>query len=608
MFIQSRMQYRRFCKINGRHPWREVSQDAYVDYAARARHGGKVFYFNFELAKEMGLIGKRHPRQMNAALTKAVLDAFSLVIINEYDITHGVRFSKKDIRPHRYMATRYLQCQHPSKKGLTSGDGRSIWNGCFTGRGVTWDISSCGTGATCLSPAVAIYHKHFKTGDNSFSYAGGKAELVDGVCAALMSDIFHKNGIPTERTLAIISYADGSSINVRAQKNLLRPAHLFRMLKQSRLKDLSCAVDYYIERQVANGEWPQSARGKRRYRWFLKRVSEDFARTAAQFEREYIFCWLDWDGDNVLMNGAVLDYGSVRQFGLYHHEYRYDDVERMSTTITEQKNKARYIVQTFAQIVDYLTTGRKTTLRQFGGHPTLRLFDRVFEDTKDEILLDKLGYDPDQQGIVLNDTSMRHRLRRLRLILHQFERIQSRTGIYRIEDGITADALFCVRDILRELPLYCLGADSEMDAGRFIEIMKSEYATEHDVLLTPTRRARIREFQRLYRHLVLGVAAHSGVSPRAVLSVMAKRSALINRYDRVTGDAVLHAGDRLVKHAARMGTHAVHAMFQEFVERQVLRPEYFRAYTTTRRSVRRTRGHRILRGMLQDVRDLRSGL
>ena len=134
-------------------------QDAYVDYAARARHGGKVFYFNFELAKEMGLIGKRHPRQMNAALTKAVLDAFSLVIINEYDITHGVRFSKKDIRPHRYMATRYLQCQHPSKKGLTSGDGRSIWNGCFTGRGVTWDISSCGTGATCLSPAVAIYHK-----------------------------------------------------------------------------------------------------------------------------------------------------------------------------------------------------------------------------------------------------------------------------------------------------------------------------------------------------------------------------------------------------------------------------------------------------------------
>ncbi len=602
------MQYRRFYKVNGRHPWREVSQDAYVDYAARTRHGGKVFYFNFELAKEMGLIGKRHPHQLNAALSKAVLDAFSLVIINEYDIAHGVRFAKKDIRPHQYMATRYLQCQHPSKKGLTSGDGRSIWNGCFTQRGVTWDISSCGTGATCLSPAVAIYNRHFKTGDNSFSYAGGKAELVDGVCAALMSDIFHKNGIPTERTLAIISFADGSSINVRAQKNLLRPAHLFRMLKQNRLKDLSSAVDYYIERQVSNGEWPRAALGKHRYRGFLRRVSEDFARTAAQFESEYIFCWLDWDGDNVLMNGAVLDYGSVRQFGLYHHEYRYDDVERMSTTITEQKNKARYIVQTFVQIVDYLTTGRKTALRKFDGHPMLRLFDRVFEDTKDEILLDKLGYNRDQRGIVLNDTSMRRHLRRLRSILHRFERIQSRTGIYRIEDGITADALFCVRDILRELPLYCLGTDSDMDAGRFVEIMKSEYVTEHDALLTPTRRSRIREFQRLYRHLFLAVAAHSGVSPRAVLRVMAKRSALINRYDRVTGDAVLHAGDRLVKHAARMGTRAVHAMFQEFVERQVLRPEYFRVNTTKRRSVKRIRDDHILRGMLQDVRDLRSGL
>ena len=368
------MQYRHFYKIDGRHPWREVSQDAYVDYAARTRHGGRVFYFNFELAKEMGLIPKRHPHLLNAALSKAILDSFSLVIINEYDIEHRARFPKSDIRPRKYMATRYLQCQHPSKTGLTSGDGRSIWNGCFTGRGVTWDITSCGTGATCLSPAAAIYHRHFKTGDDTFSYAGGKADLGDSVCAALMSDIFHKNGIPTERTLAIISFADGSSINVRAQKNLLRPAHLFRMLKQNRLRDLKAAVDYCINRQVVNGEWPRPAPGRHKYRLFLRRITEDFARAAALFESEYIFCWLDWDGDNVLMNGAVLDYGSVRQFGLYHHEYRYDDVERMSTTITEQKSKARYIVQTFAQVVDCITTGRKRSLRGFAGHPALRLF------------------------------------------------------------------------------------------------------------------------------------------------------------------------------------------------------------------------------------------
>ena len=209
----------------------------------------------------------------------------------------------------------------------------------------------------------------YQTGDDSNSYACGRADLVDGVCAALMSDIFHKNGIATERTLAVIAFEDGTAINVRAHKNLLRPAHLFRMLKQSRLPDLKAAVDYYIARQIANGEWSRPAKGENKYQLFLKHVTEDFARAAAVFESEYIFCWLDWDGDNVLMNGAVLDYGSVRQFGLYHHEYRYDDVERMSTTITEQKNKARYIVQTFAQLVDYIVTGKKKAIRCFTKHP-----------------------------------------------------------------------------------------------------------------------------------------------------------------------------------------------------------------------------------------------
>ena len=84
-------------------------------------------------------------------------------------------------------------------------------------------------------------------------------------------------------------------------------------------------------------------------RHLAERVAIDFARAAATFEHEYIFCWLDWDGDNCLTNGGILDYGSVRQFGLFHREYRFDDGPRWSTSIVEQRNKARYIVQTFAQ-------------------------------------------------------------------------------------------------------------------------------------------------------------------------------------------------------------------------------------------------------------------
>jgi uncharacterized protein YdiU (UPF0061 family) len=602
------MQYRQFYTIDGRHPWREVSPDAYVDYAARRRHGGKVFYFNFDLAKEMGLIAKRHPQRLNAALAKAILDTFSLVIINEYDVEHNLSFPQRDIRPHKYMATRYLQCQHPSKRGLTSGDGRSIWNGYFKGSGGVWDISSCGTGATRLSPATAVSGKFFRTGDDSNSYACGQADLLDGMCAALMSDIFHKNGIATERTLAIIAFADGTAIIVRAHKNLLRPAHLFRMLKQNRLPDLKAAVDYYIARQRTNGEWPRALDGRNIYQLFLKRVTENFARAAAVFESEYIFCWLDWDGDNVLMNGAVLDYGSVRQFGLYHHEYRYDDVERMSTTITEQKNKARYIVQTFAQIVDYIITGRKRAIRHFAAHPALRAFDDIFAATKDVILIDKLGFDDKQRGIILSRAPLRRELRRLRTILHGFERVQAKAGLYRIDDGVTADAVFCVRDILRELPAHHLHCDVDMSVEQFIAIMRSEYATQRDIRITPARRAAIEEFQLVYRHLLAAVATCSGQSRRTVLKIMVQRSAAINRYDRVTGDAVLYAGERLVESTRYMDSHTIHAMFQRFVEQQILRPDYFRGSKSSRTALRNPRARNVLRAMLQDVRKLRAGL
>jgi hypothetical protein len=90
----------------------------FVDYEARKRHGGKIAFFNFELAKEMGLIPRDHAHRLNADLTDALLDTFALVVINEWDIENKRKFPKEDIKPNRYMATRYLQLQHPNKRGF----------------------------------------------------------------------------------------------------------------------------------------------------------------------------------------------------------------------------------------------------------------------------------------------------------------------------------------------------------------------------------------------------------------------------------------------------------------------------------------------------------
>ena len=84
---------------------------------------------------------------------------------------------------------------------------------------------------------------------------------------------------------------------------------------------------------------------------------------AAVLEEEYIFNWLAWDGDNMLASGAILDYGSVRQFAAKHDKYRFKDVDRYSASLTEQRSWARLIVQTFAQAMAFVCSGEKQNLR-----------------------------------------------------------------------------------------------------------------------------------------------------------------------------------------------------------------------------------------------------
>src|SRR5262245_19669682 len=248
--------YRSFARIDGRHPYRDAVPGGSVDYSARRRRDGKVAFFNFDLAREMGLIPRDHPDVLVPELSRAILDTFCFVIVNEYDLARGTSFSRRHLLPHPYMATRYLQLQHPGRSGLTSGDGRSVWDGSVTHQGVTWDLSSCGTGVTRLCPATAETRRFFKTGSRTASYGCGTASVEEGLGAALMSEVFHRGGIATERVLAVISLPGGMAINVRAARNLLRPSHLFAPLKQKDLARLAAAVRYAIARERGNRTIP----------------------------------------------------------------------------------------------------------------------------------------------------------------------------------------------------------------------------------------------------------------------------------------------------------------------------------------------------------------
>ncbi len=563
--------YDRFRLLNGKHDFQKAVPQGAVEYSVRLRKGGKLIYFNYDLAKEMGLISGDHPQKMNQKLSETVLDTFGIQIINEYDVLNKTPIPKKNIKPNTYMATRYLQLQHPDNIGRTSGDGRSIWNGQISYRGTTWDVSSCGTGATCLSPATAIEKKFFKTGDPSVSYGCGYANLLQGISAALMSEIFYRNGIATERTLAVIEYPHGNAINVRTGTNLLRPSHLFRYLKQGDLEGLRAAVDYFIDRQVSNGQWPKQFSRKKRYEYLAEYMARRFARATARFESDYLFVWLDWDGDNVLMDGGIIDYGSVSQFGLYHHAYRFDDTDRWSTTIPEQKRKARYIVQTFIQMSDFLVRGKKNPIQKFHRHKILKVFDQEFEHNLYRHLLYKIGFNESHREYLFKE--QQDLIKTFKGVFSYFEKAKSKNGPHKVPDGQTWDAIYCMRDILRELPIHLFAKEAIMTPGVFMETIASSYANNRDRMLTEVKIRKIHEFQKWYMALVQQTAKSFKQSERKVLLELGMRSSLINQYDRITGYSILWVAEKVLRERKRLSFDEMHKVIHDFIHYQKLRPD-----------------------------------
>jgi hypothetical protein len=563
---RDRAPYAAFARVDGRHPYRAAVPGGHVDYRARRLRDGEIAFFNYGLAREMGLIPAGHPDVMTPGLRRAILDTFAIVIVNEYDIAHGTRVSSRDLLPHPYMATRYLQLQHPGRQGITSGDGRSVWNGSIRHAGVTWDLSSCGTGVTRLCPATAETKRFYKTGSRTASYGCGTASVDEGMAAAVFSEVLRRNGVATERVLAVIALANGYAINVRAARNLLRPSHLFAPLKQNDIGRLTATVDYAIERERANGAMPPSRTAEEGYRTFAHSRAVAFGRAAATFEREYVFCWLDWDGDNVLLDGGIVDYGSVRQFGLFHREYRFDDGPRWSTTIPEQKAKARAIVRCFAQIVDAVITGHRKPLSAFARDPLLRAFDAAFAETRDRLLLRHAGFDRRTEDLLL--ARARPLIQRFDRAHGWFETARSARGPVAVPDGITWDAIYSTRDLLRELPRIYARDPRPVPAGTVLDIAASTYASRADRKATPARRRRARELQLAYLALARRAARLTGRSVRAVLATLAARSSAINAYARVTGDAVAHAAVRLARARKTLGPDAMYQVVDRFAQQQ----------------------------------------
>ncbi len=542
--------YDAFDRVDGRHPWQDQVPEGFVGYPVRQLEKGKVAYFNFALAREMGLLPAGHPDELTPALTAKILATFNIQIINEYDQERGYQAPAGMAKQHPYMATRYLQLQHANKQGKTSGDGRSVWNGSFRHRGTTWDISSRGTGVTCLSPGSVEANRPLKTGAAEFGYGCGLADTTELMGSAIMSEIFHLNGIGTERVLTVIDLGKGCGVGVRAAPNLIRPAHVFLFLKQGKLESLKKATDYLIGRQNENGEWKIDPKAADRYTKMLREITMGFARFAAHLERNYIFAWMDWDGDNVLASAGIIDYGSIRQFGLRHDQYRYDDVQRFSTNLNEQRGKARQLVQVFAQAVSFLETGKRKVIEDFESHPSVREYDREFDKEIRRLFLKQVGLDDSQIAHLSNRRAEIERLYSSFLVL---EKTKTHAGPKKVPDGVNRPAVFNMRAALRELPDLL---QAEFKAKGLVQLQSSvildkiatSYAKQADRRLRGSLGPRIDAFTKAYLQIIKLVA---GERADLTLKAISTRAHDENRVSRITGngaeyvvDAVMNARKR----------------------------------------------------------------
>lgn len=548
-------EYSAFDVIDGSHPYKILGEDFFVEYPVFNLKKGKVVYFNYDLARDMGLISKDHKQKMTGALENKILDTFSIQIINEYDVLSKKRVPNHLIKPNKYMATRYLQLQHKNKKGKTSGDGRSIWNGQVKHGKKIWDVSSRGTGVTRLSPGSAESDKPLKTGNTDTGYGCGQAEIDELVSCAIMSEVVHNMGIYTERVLTVIDLGNGLGIGVRAAENLFRPAHAFLFLKQNRWEPLKQVIDFFISNKKnipatkeTNSATPISSyiTLHDKYDLFLTDFCDRFASFAAQLEEHYLFVWLDWDGDNVLMDAGIIDYGSVRHFGSCHNQYRYDDVERFSTNLLEQKTKAKSIVMTMIQAVDYVKTKSKKNLETFKRHPLMARFEKQFNQKQLYYFAQKIGLTDVAFAQATAQPETHRALIKLFRSCRHWENLKTQPSFSKVADGINKNPLCNMRNFYREYPAFKeSNPTTKLSLDEFISMTWTQSSPKKSTAIFYKNTARFEDLIRNYDRLINFLSKNSNSN---IISVLAKNAARWNPSNFLTGNSLIHNVDSILEH------------------------------------------------------------
>ncbi len=192
---------------------------------------------------------------------------------------------------------------------------------------------------------------------------------------------------------------------------------------------------------------------------------------------------------------------------------------------------------------------------------------------------------------------------KFRKVFSYFERAKSKRAYHKVPDGINRDALFCMRDILRELPQLYLARSATLSHQEFIEVIKSSYARKSDLKLTELRKKQINRFQSIYVSMLNSLSRDLNLSYGQNLLELTMRASVVNRYDRVTGDSITKIVEKVQKIKPKLSANELYLLAEQFSTYQNLDPDQ-----KSKSEASPVRQKNIMKNLYSIVREYREGL
>ncbi|WP_339227068.1 YdiU family protein [Oceanobacillus sp. FSL K6-2867] len=193
------------------------------------------------------------------------------------------------------------------------GDGRAVLLGeQITPENERFDIQLKGAGRTPYS----------RGGD-------GRAALGPMLREYIISEAMHGLGIPTSRSLAVVTTGESiirenelpGAILTRAADSHLRVGTFQYAANWGSTEDLRALADYTLERHFSDGDY-----GENRYLYLLQKVMERQAALVAKWQQAGFIHGV-MNTDNMTISGETIDYGPCAFMDTYHQNTVFSSID-----------------------------------------------------------------------------------------------------------------------------------------------------------------------------------------------------------------------------------------------------------------------------------------